>query len=179
MNTKKDELPQSLFLCSWAGIVARSCLWSMACCPKLTKEFLIAKFSTGPQLLRVFLTSPSLFQIHASSWLSIWILEPSIGTGCSGMCQGPATQVPPIPQDLKELPVPSVTHIQDALEQHAVPDPPVIPCLHSQVGEPHTWDPKLVVGGIQALKLLVLFWCHETWVGKSNRRGMDIEGRRN
>lgn len=84
------------------------------------------------------------------------------------MCQGPVSQVLLIPQDLKALPVPSVTHIQDALEQHAVPDPPVIPCLHSQVGEPHTWDPKLVVGGIQALKLLVLFWCHEAWMGKSS-----------
>lgn len=83
------------------------------------------------------------------------------------------------PWDLKELPVPSVTHIQDALEQHAVPDPPIIPRLHSQVGEPHTRDPKLVVGGIQALKLLVLFWCHEAWVGESNRRGMVIDGRRN
>lgn len=84
------------------------------------------------------------------------------------MCQGLVSQVPPVPQDLKALPVPSVTHIQDALEQHAVPDPPVIPRLHSQVGEPHTRDPKLVVGGIQALKLLVLFWCHETWMGKSS-----------
>lgn len=74
--------------------------------------------------------------------------------------------MPPVPQDLKALPVPSVTHIQDALEQHAVPDPPIIPRLHSQVGEPHAWDPKLVVGGIQALKLLVLFWCHEAWMGE-------------
>lgn len=77
--------------------------------------------------------------------------------------------MPPLPQDLEELPVPSVTHIQDALEQHAVPDPPVIPRLHSQVGEPHARDPKLVVWGIQALKLLVLFWCHEAWGGKEQQ----------
>lgn len=94
MNTKKDELLQSLFLYSWAGIVARSCLWSMACCPKLSKEFLIAKFSTGPQLLRVFLTSPSLFQIQASLGLSIWILEPSTGTGCLRTCYTGASPSP-------------------------------------------------------------------------------------
>lgn len=81
-------------------------------------------------------------------------------------------------QDLQELPDPSVTHIQDALEQHAVPDPPVIPRLHSQVGEPHTWDPKLVVGGIQALKLLVLFWCHEAWTGKSRWESDEHRGQK-
>lgn len=59
--------------------------------PKTISEFLIAKFSTGPQLSRMFLTSSSLFQIHASLWLSIWILETSTGIGCSGMCQGPPT----------------------------------------------------------------------------------------
>lgn len=135
--------------------------------PKTIYEFSIAMFSTGPQLLRIFLTSPRL-QISSSLWLSIWILETSTGIGCSGMCQGLVSQVPPLLQYLKALPVPSVTHIQDALEQHAVPDPPVIPCLHSQVGEPHTRNPELVVGGIQALKLLVLFWCHEAWMGKSS-----------
>lgn len=99
--------------------------------------------------------------MHSSFWLFIWILETSTGIGT---CFTGASHS----QDLQDLPAcPSVTHIKDALEQHAVPYPPVIPCLHSQVGEPHTWDPKLVVGGIQALKLLVLFWCHEAWVVKS------------
>lgn len=73
------------------------------------------------------------------------------------------------------MPIASVTHIQDALEQHAVPDPSLIPCLHGQIGEPHTRDPKLVVGGIQAFKLLVLFWCHEAWVEKSR---WERDGRR-
>lgn len=86
--------------------------------------------------------------------------------------------MPPVPQDVTDLPVPSVTHVQDALEQHTVPDPPIIPCLYSQVGEPHARDPKLVVGGIQALKLLVLFWCHEAWMGKSAWEKDDREGRR-
>lgn len=67
-------------------------------------------------------------------------------------------------KDVKQVPIASATHVEDALEQHAVPDPALVPRLHSQVGEPHTRDPELVVGGIQALELFVLLWCHEAWV---------------
>lgn len=85
------------------------------------------------------------------------------------------------------MPAGSVTHVQDALEQHAVTDPPLVPRLHREVGEPHARDPKLVVGGIQTLELLVLFWGHETWVEKSRweknvhrkQKGVDLVGNKN